>query len=104
MPDPALPGRNGRGAGSWPGAAGQSGHWRFTGCPSARWPRYWYVRVLIESRMKWTEPSTKAKFAPPVWFDLNPQVTCQLAMHRAPLPVGHHADPAEQDWLYAPTL
>jgi hypothetical protein len=28
--------------------------------------------------MSRTEPSAKAKFAPPGWFDLNPQVTDQF--------------------------
>src|SRR2546421_5149625 len=35
--------------------------------------------------MNWTEPSAKTKLAPPGWFDLNPQVTCQFQMQLAGL-------------------
>src|SRR5262249_41897152 len=55
---------------------GQSGS--CTGWLSFRQPRYWYVRMSMFSEMNRTEPSPKQKFAPPVWFDLKPHVTCQF--------------------------
>ena len=33
--------------------------------------------------MNRTDPSEKQKLAPPVWFDLNPQVTLQFQMQLA---------------------
>src|SRR5437763_1566211 len=49
-----------------------------TGWLSSRAPRYWYVRWSMFCWMNRTDPSAKQKLAPPVWFDLNPQVTCQF--------------------------
>src|SRR5438132_6203411 len=45
---------------------------------SLRQPRYWYVLWSMFWVTKCTDPSTKQKFTPPVWFDLAPQVMCQF--------------------------
>ena len=66
------------------------------GCPSLRQPSRLYARASIVSRMNRTEPSAFAKFAPPVWLDLKPQVTPQFHMQFMGSTPGH---PSVQEFL-----
>src|SRR5207302_5221657 len=49
-----------------------------TGCPSLRTPSLMYVAWSIVWEMNRTEPSPKAKLAPPEWFVLKPLLICQF--------------------------